>query len=587
MHKYIIYIIYLEDDPPSTCLSKNDLVENKEYKLELEDNDVKEGHDFFQDLIKKLEKISIAINTNVQIEEKKKLDGIRPNWDKIQEFRNLEKEIKEFTPSIAPKISKLWKSQQLRNMYLFQYGLHNSRNLFYYIDNIKKFVLQKQRAEEKIIMKDDSDTINIINDNNNNNNNDDDDTLIATQLDQISSSKSHHNHNIHHRHQRKKPKWQWEFSFEEILRCQIRTTGVIEQSSNLGPSYDNDIEKQFNLKLRLWDVGGAQNERKKWKYILNSKHDSPDIDCIIFVVNLMSYYKKSWESDKNGLLQSLQLFSCLLSNADTKHDQNYHRINNNNNNNDDDDKKVNNYNNNNLMNIGDPMALARSISQEEYNVCIDNQVKKAMNDIGLFYIIFSDTEGLKQMLEKGISFKSCFNDYNGDNSITDVLSFIENKFRSIIDESNIRTLAKNGKLIKQNSASSIISDNVKTPYLMRTGSNNNKYENGQVPNGKTKLKRTNTVPPGMRMGFDIDEKMNNNNNDNDNDNDNDNEYSQSLSDDIMIEPEKQIEGQKVLKCRFVSVIDHAEMKNVMNEIVKSSFLNKSTLKTVVHSLIDE
>ncbi len=104
-----------EIDVLSTCLSKNGLVEAKEYKLELaQDEDIKEGYLFFQDLISKLEKIRIAIHNNVDIEEKKKFDGLKPNWDKIQELRNIEKTIKEFSPSIAPIIHKLWKSKQLR-----------------------------------------------------------------------------------------------------------------------------------------------------------------------------------------------------------------------------------------------------------------------------------------------------------------------------------------------------------------------------------------------------------------------------------------------------------------------------------------
>merc|ERR1712060_104136 len=70
-----------------TCLSMNDLVQHKEYTLELDDADVKEGFDFFQDLISKLDKIAVAINANVQIEENKKIKRQKPNWDKIQELR--------------------------------------------------------------------------------------------------------------------------------------------------------------------------------------------------------------------------------------------------------------------------------------------------------------------------------------------------------------------------------------------------------------------------------------------------------------------------------------------------------------------
>eukprot|EP01084_Bolivina_argentea_P179140 309578_1 len=206
----------IKEDIPSTCLARNNLMESKEYKLEIDtNNDVKEGYDFFQDLISKLDKIRVAIKNNVEIEEKKKLDGIKPNWDKIQELRNIEKKLKEYSPSIAPMINKLWKSKQLAEMYLYKYGLNNSRNLLYFIDKINKFVLPK-----------------------------------------------------------KNNKWEWEWAFDEILRCQIKTTGVIQQMSTLyyyNDEIKNDYiqEKHFHLKLCFWDVGGAQNERKKWKHVLN------------------------------------------------------------------------------------------------------------------------------------------------------------------------------------------------------------------------------------------------------------------------------------------------------------------------------
>mmetsp|Transcript_58398 Transcript_58398/g.92822 ORF Transcript_58398/g.92822 Transcript_58398/m.92822 type:complete len:728 (-) Transcript_58398:184-2367(-) len=561
-----------KDDPPSTCLSKNDLVKHKEFKLELEeDEDVKEGYDFFQDLISKLEKIAVAISANVQIEEKKKMEGAKPNWDKIQELRNIEKEIKEFTPSMAPKIRQLWKSQQLRNMYLYQYGLHSSRNLFYYIDNINKFVMQKLGSEPPSdVMSDgalsDPETA------------DDDEPLplnTATSYNPV----SHDGLSSQYDHvEKKKAKWQWEWSFEEILRCQIRTTGVIEQCTNLGPNYDNDTEKNFNLRLRLWDVGGAQNERKKWKYILNTKEDAPDIDCIIFVVNLMSYYKKSWESDKNGLLQSLQLFSCLLSQGDMEHDEKFHRINFGVNSTDDEKAQ------NDVM--PDHMALVRSISQEEYNTCIDHQVKRAINDISLFYIIFSDTEGLEQMLKEGISFKTCFPDYDGDNSVVDVHQFIEQKFQKVVEESNQRTAAKNGQVFKKRS--SVSKGDEMKPYIMRTGSLGKNLGDtlDAADKAKAALKKTQTSPNVMNAS--TDKQLVDDNEEfsrSDDFSDQNKEIDGKMH--SIIEPDEQIEGLKRVKCRFVSVINHDEMKSVMNEIVRSSFMCKNALNPVLHSLIDE
>jgi len=502
--------------------------------LELEeDEEVKDGYDFFQDLIKKLQKIAIAINQNVQIEEKKKIKGIKPNWDKIQELRNIEKEMKEFQPWIAPKIMKLWKSQELRKYYLYEFGLHSARNLFYYIDNLKKFVLQKQRASE---------TMNNTMDDHYKS---DEDNSIPNNL-KLKMVQSQTNIKIDKNDKKTVSKWEWEWSFEEILRCQIRTTGVIEQTFTLNPISLDDKHKNFNLKLRIWDVGGAQNERKKWKYVLNE--NKLEVDCVVFVVNLMSYYKKSWESDKNGLLQSLQLFTCLLSKENNiEHDDKYHKISEIIKN--EKDEKNGNEENEYL----DPMAFARSISMEEYNVCIDNQVKRAMDGISLFYIIFTDIQGMQQMLNEGISLKTCFKDYDGDDSILDVQNFIQQKFENVINESNKRNISAPNPNLNKN-------EQQQTPYLMRTGSYSDTKDDHDF---KPPLNRIKTVPPSMRTRTDKEEKNNLN------------------------EQEPIIEGQKRLKCRFVSVIDHNEMKDVMLEIVQSSFLNKNALDPVIHSLVGQ
>ena len=285
-------------------------------------------------------------------------------------------------------------------------------------------------------------------------------------------------------------------------------------------------------------LGGAQNERKKWKHVLNAKDNCPDMDCVIFVVNLMSYYKKSWESDRNELLQSLQLFSCLLSHGADEHDDRHHIIQSY------DDEKQPIEKNDNI----DAVALARSMSEEQYNVCVDNAVKRAVNDISLFYVIFTDTEGLQQMLQSGISFKTCFPEYDGDDSVVDVQAFVENQFRKVIDDSNRRIMQKNDQLIRQSSHSTLAD----MPYSKRRESLNGSLQ-------KPPMSRAKTTPSSPV----------------------DDDY--KLPQDAM----SNIAGQKRLKCRFVSVIDHQEMKSVMNEIVESSLLNKNALNTVVHSLTQE
>jgi len=154
-----------------------------------------------------------------------------------------------------------------------------------------------------------------------------------------------------------------------------------------------------------------------------------------------------------------------------------------------------------------------------------------MNDISLFYIIFTDTEGMKEMLDNGISFKTCFKDYDGDDSITDVQSFVEMKFQQVMDDSNRRILAKNDNIIRKSSEFDMAD---MKPY---------------------KLQRAKTTPT----------------------------HHVPIAKDNM----SSLVGQKKLKCRFVSVIDHVGIKDVMNEIVKSSLMNKNALNTVVHSLTEE
>merc|ERR1712176_412096 len=131
------------------------------------------------------------------------------------------------------------------------------------------------------------------------------------------------------------------------------------------------------------------------------------------------------------------------------------------------------------------IAFARSLSEDQYNVCIDAQVKRAMNDISLFYVIFTDTEGMKQMLQNGISFKTCFPNYDGDNSIVDVQTFIENQFQKVIDDSNLRIMNKNDQLFRQSSVEINIA---KMPIHKRRESLNGSFQ--KLPS----MQRAKTTP---------------------------------------------------------------------------------------------
>ena len=59
---------------------------------------------------------------------------------------------------------------------------------------------------------------------------------------------------------------------QDLLRSRVRTTGIMETVFGL-PS----------LKLRVFDVGGARSERKKWIHVFNGVH------CIVFCAPLCGY----------------------------------------------------------------------------------------------------------------------------------------------------------------------------------------------------------------------------------------------------------------------------------------------------------
>ena len=59
---------------------------------------------------------------------------------------------------------------------------------------------------------------------------------------------------------------------QDLLRSRVRTTGITETVFGL-PS----------LKLRVFDVGGARSERKKWKHVFE------DVHCLVFCAPLSGY----------------------------------------------------------------------------------------------------------------------------------------------------------------------------------------------------------------------------------------------------------------------------------------------------------
>jgi GTPase SAR1 family protein len=81
-------------------------------------------------------------------------------------------------------------------------------------------------------------------------------------------------------------------SIEDVLRCRVRTTGIVE--------LEFAIE---STKFMIIDVGGQRNERKKWIHCFDK------VTAVIFVAAISEYDQKLYEDEKtNRLQESLDLF---------------------------------------------------------------------------------------------------------------------------------------------------------------------------------------------------------------------------------------------------------------------------------------
>ena len=86
--------------------------------------------------------------------------------------------------------------------------------------------------------------------------------------------------------------WNYSPTDDDILKCRIRTTGLIH-------AY---YEKE-NISFTITDVGGQRNERKKWI------HGFEGVTAVIFVAALNHYGTVLFEDEsKNAMIESLELF---------------------------------------------------------------------------------------------------------------------------------------------------------------------------------------------------------------------------------------------------------------------------------------
>jgi guanine nucleotide-binding protein G(i) subunit alpha len=88
----------------------------------------------------------------------------------------------------------------------------------------------------------------------------------------------------------------YEPSYEDVIRCRVRTTGIVETRFEIG-----------GHKFLLVDVGGQRNERKKWI------HSFEGVTAVIFVASLSEYDQTLFEDNSvSRIVESLNLFDEVL-----------------------------------------------------------------------------------------------------------------------------------------------------------------------------------------------------------------------------------------------------------------------------------
>jgi len=79
---------------------------------------------------------------------------------------------------------------------------------------------------------------------------------------------------------------------QDVLRTRVKTTGIVETNVTLN-----------NQSVKIIDVGGQRNERKKWIHCFEG------VTAIIFVASLSEYDQKCYEDDHtNRMMEALLLF---------------------------------------------------------------------------------------------------------------------------------------------------------------------------------------------------------------------------------------------------------------------------------------
>lgn len=82
-------------------------------------------------------------------------------------------------------------------------------------------------------------------------------------------------------------------SEEDVLRSRVRTSGIIEETYDIG-----------GVEFIIYDVGGQRNERKKWIHCFDQ------VTAVIFVASLSEYDQVLFEdATVNRMVEAINLFS--------------------------------------------------------------------------------------------------------------------------------------------------------------------------------------------------------------------------------------------------------------------------------------
>lgn len=93
-------------------------------------------------------------------------------------------------------------------------------------------------------------------------------------------------------------------TMQDVLRCRVRTTGILETKFESTASGNEDDTKRTTF--HIFDVGGQRNERRKWMHLFE------DVTAMFYISSLTGYSEKLYEDNSiNRMHESLELYEEL------------------------------------------------------------------------------------------------------------------------------------------------------------------------------------------------------------------------------------------------------------------------------------